>query len=41
VNVIEASGLGRRYGGTWALRDCTVAIPVGHVAALVGTNGAC
>ncbi|HEX4397110.1 MAG TPA: ABC transporter ATP-binding protein [Trebonia sp.] len=40
MNVIEASGLGRRYGGTWALRDCTVAIPAGHVAALVGPNGA-
>ena len=40
MNVIEASGLGRRYGRTWALRDCTVAIPAGHVAALVGPNGA-
>ena len=40
MNVIEASGLGRRYGGTWALRDCTVEIPAGHVAALVGPNGA-
>ena len=40
MNVIEASGLGRRYGGTWALRECTVAIPAGHVAALVGPNGA-
>jgi len=39
MNVIEASGLGRRYGSTWALRDCTVAIPAGHVAALVGPNG--
>jgi ABC-2 type transport system ATP-binding protein len=40
MNVIEATGLGRRYGSTWALRDCTVAIPAGHVAALVGPNGA-
>jgi len=40
MNVIEASELGRRYGSTWALRDCTVAIPAGHVAALVGPNGA-
>ncbi|MFZ2046994.1 MAG: ABC transporter ATP-binding protein, partial [Trebonia sp.] len=40
MNVIEAIGLGRRYGSTWALRDCTVAIPAGHVAALVGPNGA-
>jgi ABC-2 type transport system ATP-binding protein len=40
MNVIEASGLGKRYGSTWALRECTVAIPDGHVAALVGPNGA-
>ncbi len=40
MNVVEAGGLGKRYGGTWALRDCTVAIPAGHVAALVGPNGA-
>jgi ABC-2 type transport system ATP-binding protein len=40
VNVIEADGLGKRYGGTWALRDCSLAIPAGHVAALVGPNGA-
>ena len=40
VNVIEASGLGKRYGSTWALRECTVPIPEGHVAALVGPNGA-
>ena len=40
VNVIEASGLGKRYGGTWALRECTLAVPAGHVAALVGPNGA-
>jgi ABC-2 type transport system ATP-binding protein len=40
VNVVEASGLGKRYGSTWALRDCSLAIPAGHVAALVGPNGA-
>ncbi len=40
MNVIEASSLGKRYGSTWALRECTVAIPAGHVAALVGPNGA-
>jgi ABC-2 type transport system ATP-binding protein len=38
MNVIEASGLGKRYGGTWALRECTLAVPAGHVAALVGPN---
>ena len=40
MNVIVASGLGKRYGGTWALRECSLAIPAGHVAALVGPNGA-
>ena len=40
MNVIEASALGKRYGGTWALRECSLAIPAGHVAALVGPNGA-
>jgi ABC-2 type transport system ATP-binding protein len=40
MNVIEASGLGKRYGSTWALHECTLAIPDGHVVALVGPNGA-
>jgi ABC-2 type transport system ATP-binding protein len=40
MNVIEASGAGKRYGSTWALRECSLAIPDGHVAALVGPNGA-
>jgi ABC-2 type transport system ATP-binding protein len=40
MNVIEATGLGKRYGSTWALRECALAIPEGHVAALVGPNGA-
>jgi ABC-2 type transport system ATP-binding protein len=40
MNVVEASGLGKRYGSTWALRECTLAIPAGHVAALLGPNGA-
>jgi len=40
TNVIETSGLGKRYGSTWALRECTLAVPAGHVAALVGPNGA-
>jgi ABC-2 type transport system ATP-binding protein len=39
-NIIETDGLGKRYGHTWVLRDCTVAIPAGHLAALVGPNGA-
>jgi ABC-2 type transport system ATP-binding protein len=38
--VIEASGLGKQYRRTWALRDCTLAIPEGRVTGLVGPNGA-
>ena len=37
---IQASGLGKQYRRTWALRDCTLAIPEGHVVGLVGPNGA-
>jgi ABC-2 type transport system ATP-binding protein len=40
MNVIETVALGKRYGRTWALRDCTLAVPGGHVVALVGPNGA-
>jgi ABC-2 type transport system ATP-binding protein len=40
MNVIEATGLGKRYGSTRALRDCSLAVPDGHVTALVGPNGA-
>ncbi len=40
MNVIESSRLGKRYGHAWALKDCTLAIPEGHVTALVGPNGA-
>jgi ABC-2 type transport system ATP-binding protein len=38
--LIEARGAGKRYGRHWALRDCTLAIPVGKVVGLVGPNGA-
>ncbi len=40
MNVVEASGLGKRYGRAWALRECTLEVPAGRVAALVGPNGA-
>jgi len=40
VNIIETAGLGKRYRRTWALRDCSLAIPAGSVVALVGHNGA-
>jgi ABC-2 type transport system ATP-binding protein len=38
--VLETSGLGKRYRQRWALRDCTLSIPAGHVTGLVGPNGA-
>jgi ABC-2 type transport system ATP-binding protein len=38
--VIQAQGLGKRYGRRWALTDCTLDIPAGHVVGLVGPNGA-
>ncbi len=40
MNVIETCGLAKRYRRTWALRDCSLAIPARHVVALVGPNGA-
>ena len=40
MNVIETHALGKSYGSTRALHDCTLAIPDGHVVALVGPNGA-
>lgn len=40
MSIIQTSGLGKRYGRTWALRDCTLAIPEGRVVGLVGPNGA-
>jgi ABC-2 type transport system ATP-binding protein len=38
--VLEARGLGKKYGRRRALSDCTLVIPAGHVAGLVGPNGA-
>ncbi|MFI9838846.1 ABC transporter ATP-binding protein [Nonomuraea sp. NPDC051941] len=37
---LEATGLGVRYRRTWVLRDCSLSVPAGRVAALVGPNGA-
>ena len=39
-SVLDAQGLGKRYGRRWALRDCDLQIPSGHVVGLVGPNGA-
>jgi ABC-2 type transport system ATP-binding protein len=38
--VIETEGLGKQYRQRWALADCTLSVPAGHVVGLVGPNGA-
>jgi ABC-2 type transport system ATP-binding protein len=40
VPALSCDGVGKRYGATWAVRDCTLRIPAGSVTALVGPNGA-
>ena len=40
TSAVTACGLGKRYGRHWALSDCTLSIPAGHVVGLVGPNGA-
>ena len=40
MNVVETHDLGRRYGATWALQECSLTIAAGHLTALVGPNGA-
>lgn len=38
--IVEADRLGKRYGTEWALRECTLQVPVQRAVALVGPNGA-
>jgi ABC-2 type transport system ATP-binding protein len=40
IAAVETTGLGKRYGRKWALKDCTLSIPAGKVVGLVGPNGA-
>jgi ABC-2 type transport system ATP-binding protein len=40
VPALRTERLGRRYGRAWGLRECTLEVPAGAVAALVGPNGA-
>ncbi len=40
MTAIETAGLGKCFGRRWALRNCTLTVPTGHVVALVGPNGA-
>jgi ABC-2 type transport system ATP-binding protein len=37
---LETRRLGKRYGRTWALNECSLTLPTGRMAALVGPNGA-
>ena len=37
--VLEAIDLGKRYRRKWALSDCTLSVPEGHVVGIVGPNG--
>lgn len=37
---LEARDLGKRYGATWAIRECSFRLPAGRIIALVGSNGA-
>jgi ABC-2 type transport system ATP-binding protein len=37
---METGGLGKQYRRNWALADCTLSVPAGHVVGLVGPNGA-
>jgi ABC-2 type transport system ATP-binding protein len=38
--MLETHAVGKRYRNRWALSDCTLTIPAGHVVGLVGPNGA-
>src|SRR5579871_3724222 len=40
IQALETTQLGKRYGKDWALRDCSLQLPIGRVAGLVGPNGA-
>jgi ABC-2 type transport system ATP-binding protein len=39
-HAVETVGLGKRFGRSWALHDCTITVPSGTVCGLVGANGA-
>ncbi|MHA6630588.1 ATP-binding cassette domain-containing protein [Pseudonocardia sichuanensis] len=37
---LRVDGVGKQFRARWALRDCSLELPRGHVSALVGPNGA-
>ena len=40
MNIVQTRDLGRRYGSTWALQDCSLDLPAERLIALIGPNGA-
>jgi len=38
--LLEVDSLSKSFGGVQAVRDCTFAVPEGHVVGLIGPNGA-
>jgi ABC-type branched-subunit amino acid transport system ATPase component len=38
--LLEIAGLTKSFGGIQAVRDCTFAVPKGHIVGLIGPNGA-
>src|SRR5256714_3447862 len=40
VPPLQTTALGKRFGSTWALRNCSLEVATGSVTALVGPNGA-
>lgn len=37
---LQGTALSKQFGRSWGLRDCSVSVPQGRIAALVGPNGA-
>jgi len=40
MNIIEARGIGKEFGGVWVLRNVDFDLRKGEIHALVGENGA-
>jgi ABC-2 type transport system ATP-binding protein len=40
ATALRARGLGKQYRHRWALSQCTLDVPAGHIVGLVGPNGA-
>lgn len=40
INALEAQGIGKRFGGFWAVQDITLSVRPGERRAILGPNGA-